>query len=104
MEATFDISKEIVQQVKKIRTYTTAYMRNNIEALNDYPGLFGVPPQGHGEASVVTTRSIIVLPARYVALFLRGQGYTPKEMWDLLLPTLVDDNQHEDCLPLIDWL
>jgi hypothetical protein len=87
-----------------VRAYTADYMRENIDALDDNHGLFEIPPQGHPEASMVTIRGMMILPSRYVALFLRGRGYTPKEMWNLLLPLLVDDNLQEECLPLIEWL
>jgi hypothetical protein len=87
-----------------VRAYNAAYMRDNLPNINADTGLFDIPPPDHGEASMVAARGLMALPSRYVPLFLRGRGYTPTEMWDLLLPMLVDDNQHEECLPLIDWL
>jgi hypothetical protein len=87
----------------QVRSYTVAYMRDHIDDLEENQGLFDIPPQGHGESSVVITRGIVVLPSKYVALFLRGRGFTPKKR-DLLIPLLVDDDQLDDCSLLIDWL
>jgi hypothetical protein len=47
---------------------------------------------------------MVPLPARYAALFLRGRGYAPREVWDLLIPLLIEDNLEADCAPLIEWL
>jgi hypothetical protein len=46
-----------------VRAYTTAYMRDHLAELDDNPGLFQMPPQGHPDASLVTTRGLMVLPA-----------------------------------------
>jgi hypothetical protein len=53
-----------------IRAYTAPYMQEHIDEVNDNPGLFDIPPPGHAEASVLSTRGLMVLPSRYVALLL----------------------------------
>jgi hypothetical protein len=79
-------------------------MRENLQELDAAPGIFGIPPPNQADVSVVSARGIMILPAQYVPLLLKGRGYTVREIWELLLPLLVDDNQEDDCRPLIDWL
>jgi hypothetical protein len=88
----------------RIQAYTSEYMRANLDNLDAATGIFGIPPQGHAESSTITVRGIMVLPARYAPLLLNSRGYTPREVWELLLPLLEDDNLVEDCQPLVDWL
>jgi hypothetical protein len=68
------------------------------------PGVFGPPPQNQADTTLVSVRGIVFLPLRYAPLLLQGRGYTPQEVWELLVPLLYDDNLAEDCQPIIDWL
>jgi hypothetical protein len=77
-------------------------MRNNIPNANG-TGVFEVP-QDANDTTEVMTRGMIPLPAKFVALFLRGRSYTPMEVWDLLLLLLVDEDLQLECAALIDWL
>ncbi len=88
----------------QVRAYTAIYMRDNLADLDDTPRLFGVPPPDHVDSNIVTVQGIMILPAPYVPLLIQGRGYTPQEVWNLLLPLLVDANHEEDCHPLIDLL
>jgi hypothetical protein len=56
------------------------------------------------EATLVSTRHLVYLPYRYVALFLSPAGYTLLEAWEQLYPALVATNDLPICGPLINWL
>jgi hypothetical protein len=81
----------------QVRAFTTEHMRNNIVNVNP-PGVFE-HPQDHTNTTEVITRGIIPLPGKYAALFLRGRGYTPREMWDQLVPLIFQDNLEVECAP-----
>jgi hypothetical protein len=88
----------------EIRAFTEEYMRRHLEELHDPYGLFPSPPVDHAEATQVSVRGLIYLPLRYAPLLLQGKGYPPREVWELLVPLLFDNNLQDDCRPLIDWL
>jgi hypothetical protein len=88
----------------QMRTYSAIYMQNNLDDLDEASGLFEVPPPDHADSSIVTVRGLMMLPAPYVPLLIQDRGYTPKEVWNLLVPLMVDANHEEDCRPVIDWL
>ncbi len=88
-----------------MRAFTAEYMRGHLDELAVAPGVFGVPPQGHEQATAISVQGMMVLPSRYVPILLnRGRGSTPFEVWNTLLPLIVDDNIEGECRPLIDWL
>jgi hypothetical protein len=81
----------------QVRAFTENYIRTHIDELNNAPGIFGPPPPNHAEATLIAVRGIIFLPLRYAPLLFQGRGYTHREVWDLLIPLLIDDNLAEDC-------
>ncbi len=88
----------------QMSTYSAVYMQDNLTLLDEAPGLFEIPPPEHVDSSLVTVRGLMLLPAPYVPLLIQGRGYAPKEVWNLLIPAIVEANQEEACRPLIDWL
>ncbi len=52
----------------------------------------------------VTVRKFAYLPAIYVPLFLSANGYSPRQVWDILIPALTQRQEMEVCAPLINWL
>jgi hypothetical protein len=48
--------------------------------------------------------NVMVVPPEYVPIVMAHQSMTPQEMWNLLNPQVVADNQQVSCAPVIDWL
>ncbi len=44
------------------------------------------------------------LPGKYAYLLLRPSGYDIREVWDILIPAIIAENDLVACLPLITWL
>jgi hypothetical protein len=65
------------------------------------------PPLQNNNANAigthVSTRYIMYLPSKYVPYFLDSSGYTVKEVWTVLPPLLLQNQDEADCQPLLKW-
>jgi hypothetical protein len=59
--------------------------------------------KGH-HAYLMTTCSMMYLPHGLAHLVLDTKGYTPREAWMNLYPSLAELHTEVDCTPLLDWL
>jgi len=73
-----------------------------LDNLTDLPVL--PPVLQDDEAEEVTVRNYVFLPAVYIPLVLNSKGYTPKQLWEVLHPALVQRQELDVCLPLVQWM
>jgi len=85
-----------------VRAKSTDYIVTHLDEITDA----GSPPipNEQEDATVVSTRRITYLPARYVPLLLDPAGYTLRQVWDILYPAIVTANDLVACAPLLKWL
>jgi hypothetical protein len=65
--------------------------------------LVGPYQAGTADVQPVTTRSLMLVPNRYAALFL-GAGMKPKDAYIALNGLIAQEGQQVACAPLLDWL
>jgi hypothetical protein len=84
------------------RVNSTDYFVTHLDELTAH----GMPPPAidDQDATAITTRMIMYLPARYVPLFLSPAGYTIRQAWEVLYPALANANDVVTCAPLLKWL
>jgi len=93
--AAFDV---VNLRVKKLN-----YILQHLDDLIDLPVFPPLQPNDD-DAEEITTRNVMFLPAAYVPLLLNASGYTPKQMWEILHPALVQRQELEQCAPLVHWM
>jgi len=88
--------------VINIRTRMYEYIRDHPEKLL----CTGMPylPNDKEDTTINSTRSLMYLPGKYASLLLRPSGYDIREVWDILIPAIIAENDLVTCLPLITWL
>jgi hypothetical protein len=99
---TLELPNTIFQSVANIRVKTSDYIVTNLDRL----GNKGLPyiAADDPEATFITMRQIMYSPYRYAALLLKPAGYTLREIWEILYPALVANNNLQNCAPLVNWL
>jgi len=88
--------------VHTVRVRTVDYILQYLDDLTDLPVL--PPVLQDDEAEEVTVQNYVFLPAVYVPLVLNSNGYTPKQLWGVLHPALVQGQELDVCLPLVQWM
>lgn len=83
--------------VGNIWAKTADYMVTNLVMIAENG--FEPVPQDEADATIVSTRRLMYLPARYVALMLDPAGYTLKQAWEVLCPTMINHNDLQACAP-----
>jgi hypothetical protein len=85
-----------------VRAKSVDYIVTHLNEL----GAHGLPPADANDpdATGLTTRAIMYLPARYVPLLLSPTGYTIRQVWDILYPAIIDANELGVCNALLKWL
>jgi hypothetical protein len=85
-----------------VRAKTTDYIVTHLDEITNA----GLPPiqNDQEDDTVVSTRRITYLPARYVPLLLGPSGYTLRQVWEILYPAIVNANDLVTCTPLLKWL
>jgi len=63
-----------------------------------------LPDPDDAEIELITTRRYMFLPAVYVPLCLNANGFSPRQMWEILYPAIVQRQETEICAPLVRWL
>jgi hypothetical protein len=58
----------------------------------------------NGNVIQIAIRPVTYLPTKYAPLLISNRGYTPQEVWGLLLPRLQQDNMLADAAPIVAWL
>jgi len=72
--------------------------------LKNYYAQECLTPNNKEDTTVNSTRSLMYLPGKYASLNLRPPGYDIREVWDILIPAIIAENDLVICLPLITWL
>jgi hypothetical protein len=60
-----------------------------------------LPDPNDDEIEEVTTRRFMFLPNVYVLLCLDSNRYTSKQMWDILYPAILQQQELNVCAPII---
>jgi hypothetical protein len=82
-----------------------AFLGEVVQGLDNLTDLPVLPPVlQDDEAEEVTVRNYVFLPAVYIPLVLNSKGYTPKQLWEVLHPALVQRQELDVCLPLVQWM
>jgi hypothetical protein len=99
---TIELPATAFQSVANIRAKTSDYIITNLDRLGDK----GLPhiAVDDAEATFITKRQIMYLPYRYAALLLKPAGYNLREIWEILYPALVTEDDLQNCAPLLKWL
>jgi hypothetical protein len=63
-----------------------------------------LPDPDDAEIELITTRHYMFLPAVYVPLCLNANGFSPKQMWEILYPAIIQCQEMDICTPLVRWL
>jgi hypothetical protein len=90
------------QAVMNTRVKNLDYMVTHLDELQDLG--FPEAQEGEDETTVVSTRRMMYLPAKYVHLLLRTTGYKLREVWEILYPAIVDAGDLQTCRTLLKWL
>jgi len=100
--STIELPNMVFRTVANIRAKTSDYIVTHLDELETY----GIPqaPAEEPDSTLITTRTIMYLPARYVPLLLNPSGYTLRQTWEILYPALVDADDLIKCNALIKWL
>jgi hypothetical protein len=88
--------------IANVRSHSTDYIVTHLDQLGAY-GL-PAPALNAADASAVSTRTIMYLPAKYASLMLNTSGYTIRQAWEILYPAVVNANELVICAPLLKWL
>jgi hypothetical protein len=88
--------------VANVRSKTADFIVTNL----DQCGAYGFPPAliDDQDTTVVSSRHMMYLPARYASLFLSPLGYSLRKVWEGLYPAIVNVNDLQPCHALINWL
>jgi hypothetical protein len=86
-----------------VHTRTTEYFLQHLDDLRPILPVI-LPNAADATIEEVRTRKFAYLPAAYVPLFLNTNGYTPTQVWDLLIPALTQRQELMTCQPLLTWL
>jgi hypothetical protein len=88
--------------VANVLAYTMDYMVTHLVDLENTG--FPVVPTDNEDADHVSTRHLMYLPARYVALLLNLSSYDLQQVWNILYPVIMDADDPVTCAPLLKWL
>jgi hypothetical protein len=94
---------EIAFEAITVWTKSVAYILQHLPELDPVlpPSL---PDTDDPNMEEITMRWMIYLLAGYTPLFLSASGYTPRQAWDLLYPTIQQRQEVNSCAPLLCWL
>jgi hypothetical protein len=90
-------------EIEHIRARSAESILQSLDAINGTEGFPPVPPNDPTTVDV-STRYLMYLPARYVPLLLDSSGYTIKQVWEILYPALLQNQDLPDCTALLNWL
>jgi hypothetical protein len=100
--STVSLPDDSFRMIHNVRSKTSDYIISHLDEIT--PLGIPPPPQDDPDMTLVSTRALMYLPARYVMLFLNPAGYTIRQAWELLYPALADANDLVNCRPLVNWL
>jgi hypothetical protein len=100
--STIILPETVFHMVANINAKSSDYIVTNLDELQD-DGMAPVEANDP-DATAVSPRKILYLPARYIHLFLSPSGYTLRWTWESLYPALVDNKNLNCCGPLLNWL
>ena len=102
MATTVEFPEAAFRLVPNIRVRTLDYIQDHWDEVTN----LGMPylPADEPDTTVISTRNMMYVPARYAQHLLRSSGYTPREVWDILLPSIIAENDVHRCTPLLNWL
>jgi len=102
MATTVEFPEAAFRLVPNIRVRTLDYIQDHWDEVT----ALGMPflPADEPDTTVISTRNMMYVPARYAQHLLRSSGYTPREVWDILLPSIIAENDVHRCTPLLNWL
>jgi hypothetical protein len=72
----------------------------NINEGDNFPRLNA----GAQDAQMIQARHLAYLPTKYAPLLLNNNGYTPKEVWNLLHPIFQAENFLPQATPILNWV
>ncbi len=99
---TVNVPADAFCHIANIRVKTSDYMVTHLDELT--PLGFPAAPINEPDTTVTSTRQLMYLPARYVPLLLDPARYSLRQVWEILYPSLVANNNLQPCAPLINWL
>jgi len=88
--------------VTNVRAKTADYIVTHLNEM--VPQGFPPPADDDADSSLVNTRQLMCLPARYVPLMLDPAGYTLGQTWNILYQAIVDADDLQTCQVLVNWL
>jgi hypothetical protein len=100
--ATVTLPDTLFRTIANVPSHSTDYIVTNLDLI----GVYGLPAPAPNapDATAVTTRVAMYLPAKYVPLLLSPSGYTIHQAWEILYPAIVNANDLINCAVLLKWL
>jgi hypothetical protein len=99
---TVNVPTDPFRRIANIQVKTNEYMVTHLDELT--PLGFPAVTINEPDTTVISTRQLMYLSARYVPLLLDPAGYSLRQVWEILYPSLVANNDLQPCAPLLNWL
>jgi hypothetical protein len=101
MVTTVEIPATAFQAVMNVRAKMVDYIVTHLDELTAR----GLPPSDPDDKdmTIMSSRRLMFLPAKYVPL-LCPKGYTLRQAWEILYPSIVAANNLQNCTTLLKWM
>jgi hypothetical protein len=102
MITTVELPANAFRTVNNVRAKTCEYIISHLDEIEQA----GLEPVLADEptSNRISTRQIMYLPPRYVQLMLNPSGYSLRQMWDILYPAILANQDEIPCGALLKWM